>query len=130
MKNDIYSYDLIPDVDMPAEFANHENRRAAREALGEAPFMPRRQFLKLSGIAGGGLVLAFMMAGRTQSEAAHHKSDGQKTFSPNAYIQIKPDGEIIIAAKNPEVGQGVKTFLPMIIAEELEVPWESVTVVQ
>lgn len=130
MKNDIYSYDLIPDVDMPAEFANHENRRAAREAQGDAPFMPRRQFLKLSGIAGGGLVLAFMMAGRSQSEAAHHKTGGQKTFSPNAYIQIKPDGEIVIAAKNPEVGQGVKTFLPMIIAEELEVPWESVTVVQ
>lgn len=130
MKNDIYSYDLIPDVDMPAEFVERENQRAAKESAPTESFMPRRQFLKLSGVAGGGLVLAFSLGGRTRTEAAHHKSGDSKAFSPNAFIQIKPDDTIIIAAKNPEVGQGVKTFLPMIIAEELEVPWESVTVVQ
>ncbi|MCZ6674460.1 MAG: molybdopterin-dependent oxidoreductase, partial [Verrucomicrobia bacterium] len=72
----------------------------------------------------------FSLGGQSRAEAAHHKGGKNKAFSPNAFIQIKEDGSIIIAAKNPEVGQGVKTFLPMIIAEELEVPWESVSVVQ
>jgi isoquinoline 1-oxidoreductase beta subunit len=129
MKNDIYSYDLIPDVDMPAEFVERMNRMSS-ETVDEGTLeLPRRQFLKLSGIAGGGLVLAFMLGGRPKAQAAHHKSSEQ-AFSPNAFVQIKPDGTIVIAAKNPEVGQGVKTFLPMIVAEELEVPWESVTVIQ
>jgi isoquinoline 1-oxidoreductase beta subunit len=130
MKNDIYNYDLIPDVDMPAEFVERHNRIGSETFEAENIALPRRQFLKLSGIAGGGLVLAFMLGGRSKADAAHHKSSENKGFSPNAFIQIKPDGTIVIAAKNPEVGQGVKTFLPMIIAEELEVPWESVTVIQ
>lgn len=129
MKHDIYNYDLIPDVDMPAEFVERHNRIGSESLEAINISLPRRQFLKLSGIAGGGLVLAFMLGGRSKAEAAHHKNSEQ-AFSPNAFVQIKPDGSIVIAAKNPEVGQGVKTFLPMIVAEELEVPWESVTVIQ
>ena len=48
MKNDIYNYDLIPDVDMPAEFVERENRRAAEESGSFDTSMARRRFLKLS----------------------------------------------------------------------------------
>jgi len=133
MNQDIHDYELMPDVDMPAEFIERQNQRATDTTFAETSSMPRRRFLKLSGIAGGGLVLAFSLGNRSSAHAAHHsgaEKDHAKSFSPNAFIQIKPDGSVVIAAKNPEVGQGIKTFLPMIIAEELEIPWEAVTVQQ
>ncbi len=130
MNKDLYHYDLIPDVDMPAEFIEREKAREASKDEREESFIPRRRFLKMTGIAGGGLVLAFAISRSQRAEGAHHGGGDHSTFAPNAFIQIKPDGSIVIAAKNPEVGQGIKTFLPMIVAEELEVPWESVTVEQ
>jgi isoquinoline 1-oxidoreductase beta subunit len=129
MKKDLYDYELIPDVDMPAEFVQRIKDYDDLEDTTLDTNMARRQFLKLSGIAGGGLVLAFAMGGAPRAEAAHH-GNKKGAAALNAYVQIKPDGKVVIAAKNPEVGQGVKTFLPMIIAEELEVPWESVSVIQ
>lgn len=49
-------------------------------------------------------------------------------FAPNAYIKISADGSIVLMAPNPEIGQGVKTSLPLIIAEELEVNWQTIQV--
>src|SRR5262249_56916927 len=51
-------------------------------------------------------------------------------FTPNAFISISTSGAVSIIAPNSEMGQGVKTSLPMIVAEELDVPWEKVTVTQ
>lgn len=85
----------------------------------------RRNFLKISSITGAGLLLQVPMlakAGKSGSDAT--------PFSPNVYLQINTDNSIIIFAKNPEIGQGVKTSLPMIIAEELEVDWNKIEVRQ
>ena len=131
MNQNIHQYNPIPGIDLPAEAIARQKERAASQTLGDLEAtMHRRRFIKLSGLAGGGLALAFYLGGRSTASAAHHEGDGANDFSPNAYVQINTDGTVIIAAKNPEVGQGVKTFLPMIVAEELEVPWKSVRVMQ
>lgn len=84
----------------------------------------RRTFMKLTGLAASGLVLGF---GRI--DAANSATSEANPF-PLAYIQISRDGKIILYAKDPEIGQGIKTALPMIIAEELDADWQSVEVVQ
>ncbi|MGE3190850.1 MAG: molybdopterin cofactor-binding domain-containing protein, partial [Vicinamibacterales bacterium] len=88
--------------------------------------MNRRTFLSVSALAGGGLMLATTLepiSGLLAQGAAG-------TFSPNAFITIASDGAITIMAKNPEVGQGIKTMLPMILAEELGVEWGAITIKQ
>ncbi len=86
----------------------------------------RRAFLKLTGIAGGGLTLAICLGDRAVAEAQEAESE----FVPNAFVRISTDGEILIYSKSPEIGQGIKTAFPMIIAEELDAAWDDVTVEQ
>lgn len=88
----------------------------------------RREFLKLTGLAGGGLALAFYFKSGPGVEAAEGVTSAD--FSPNAFIRISPSGAVTIVSKQPEMGQGVKTSLPMIIAEQLEVPWKGITIEQ
>jgi isoquinoline 1-oxidoreductase beta subunit len=88
----------------------------------------RRQFLRVTALAGGGMLLATYIDpfGGTAALAAQPAAD----FIPNAFIRITPDGVVTIIAKNPEIGQGVKTMLPMIIADELDADWQSVRIQQ
>ena len=55
---------------------------------------------------------------------------GEETWVPNLYVRIHPDGRVTIVSKNPEAGQGVKTALPMVVAECLNVDWHAVHVEQ
>lgn len=82
----------------------------------------RRTFLKVMASAGGGLMLGFSWSEAEALPAA------PGTF--NAYLSIATDGVVSILSPNPEVGQGIKTSFPMIVAEELDVDWKQVRVIQ
>jgi isoquinoline 1-oxidoreductase beta subunit len=85
----------------------------------------RRTFLKQFGIAGGGLAIGCYCS---DAPAADRRAVG--AFSPNAYLRIATDGAITILSPNPELGQGAKTMLPMLVAEELEVDWSAIQIEQ
>jgi len=84
----------------------------------------RRNFLKVSAAATGGFVIGFYIP------VDESLAQAVEPFEPNAFLSIARDGSVTIMAKNPELGQGVKTSLPMIIADELEVNWEDVRIEQ
>ena len=87
----------------------------------------RRSFLTSSLLAGGGLLLSFR--GLTKSpEVPSPKNAPSTHFELTGYIQISSDNSITLFCPNPEFGQNVMTSLPMIVAEELEVDWESIQV--
>jgi len=90
--------------------------------------MQRRSFLKISLLAGGGVMFGLA----TEREAAAQGRGGAPAaaLDPHNFIRIAPDGTVTIVNKNPEVGQGVRTMLPMMIAEELDVDWKNVRVEQ
>jgi isoquinoline 1-oxidoreductase beta subunit len=81
----------------------------------------RRQVLV--SVSATGLTLGFSLAGKAQAQ-----DDAVRPL--NAYVSVAPNGVVTITAKNPEVGQGIKTMLPMLIAEELDVAWEDVRITQ
>jgi len=87
--------------------------------------LSRRSFLKLAGVLGGGLTLAIGLG-----PGVFAFEDKPALFGLTAFVRISPEGAIYIYAVNPEIGQGVKTALPMIIAEELDAAWGDVIVEQ
>jgi isoquinoline 1-oxidoreductase beta subunit len=86
-----------------------------------SPFS-RRDFLAVGAAAGAGLVIGFYLP--------HGSSGNGETFAPNAYLRIAPDGKITIIVARSEMGQGVRTSLPMILAEELEADWKQIAIEQ
>jgi isoquinoline 1-oxidoreductase beta subunit len=101
-----------------------------------APKNPsRRDFLRNSSLAGGGLVLGLYVdtadsAAKRVAKPSKAKAPAAAEFKPNAFIRIAPDGTVTLISKQPEIGQGIKTSLPMVIAEELEVDWKDVVIKQ
>jgi len=88
----------------------------------------RREFLRASSILGGGLLLASYI--EPAEALSQFLPSTSPEFVPNAFIRMTPDGIVTIVAKNPEIGQGVKTMLPMLIADELDVEWKNVRIEQ
>jgi CO/xanthine dehydrogenase Mo-binding subunit len=85
--------------------------------------LSRRAFLQASSAAATGLVIGFYLPSRGRAQTA-------ETFSPNAYLTITPDGKITIVVARSEMGQGVRTSLPMILAEEIEADWKQIEIEQ
>jgi isoquinoline 1-oxidoreductase beta subunit len=90
--------------------------------------LARRSFLKVSLAAGGGMLLTATIP--SLAKAATLGKPGPDAVALSAYLRITPDGKVTITAKNPEVGQGVKIMLPMLIAEELDADWADVQIEQ
>jgi isoquinoline 1-oxidoreductase subunit beta len=91
----------------------------------------RRTFLKASAAVGGGLLLQAILpqwANIAEADALSAPAGGAAPL--NAFVRIAPDGVVTIMSKNPEIGQGIKTMLPMVIAEELDVDWKNVRIEQ
>ena len=84
--------------------------------------LSRRSFIKTSSVAGTGLVIGFYLPSRAAAQ--------QNSFAPNAYLSITPDNKITIVVARSEMGQGVRTSLPMILAEELEADWKQISIEQ
>ncbi len=93
--------------------------------------LDRRNFLKISAAAGGGVLISFY-AGPLEKAFGQVAAPAPPTpkWVPMAFVQVSPENIFTITAKNPEIGQGVKTSLPMIIADELDVDWKDVRIVQ
>jgi isoquinoline 1-oxidoreductase beta subunit len=80
----------------------------------------------VSAVAGGGMMIALQL----DPSEVFAQGPPAGGFDPLAFVKINTDGTVTIMNKNPEIGQGVKNMLPMIIADELDVDWSSVRVEQ
>ncbi|MDQ2774147.1 MAG: molybdopterin-dependent oxidoreductase [Acidobacteriota bacterium] len=88
--------------------------------------LSRRSFLHVTALAGGGMLLGTYL----EPKGFAQQPAQQAPLEPNTFIRIAADGTVTLISRNPEIGQGIKTMLPMLIAEELEVDWKSVKVEQ
>ncbi|MFN2563584.1 MAG: molybdopterin cofactor-binding domain-containing protein, partial [Gemmatimonadaceae bacterium] len=84
----------------------------------------RRDFIKLGAVAGTGLLLGIRLPGRRENGAP------VVSLEPNAFLRVDPDGDVTIWLARSDMGQGVRTALPMIVADELDADWSRVRVVQ
>lgn len=83
----------------------------------------RRDFLKTGAVAGAGLVVAVQLQGCARQPPLPASS---APFAPNAWVRVQEDGSVLIEVDRSEMGQGVSTALPMLVAEELEADWSTV----
>jgi len=83
--------------------------------------LSRREFVTAGVAAGAGLVIGFYLP---------HSESSNAVFSPNAYLRITPDNKVTVVVARSEMGQGVRTALPMILAEELEADWKKIDIEQ
>src|ERR1700751_4162987 len=86
----------------------------------------RRSFLKVSATAAGGVMIGLYT--EPDAQAQGRGGPPPPPPDPHTYVKIAADGSITIMAKNPEVGQGIKTMLPMLIADEMDAAWKDVKI--
>ena len=89
------------------------------------PTISRRSFLKITGLT---IAVSLTPFGYKLVNASEQK--GASSFKPNLWFEITPDNKVTISVGNSEMGQGVRTALPMIVADELEADWKQLNIVQ
>lgn len=119
---------LARDPNIEPAMREAESRAEAGPAVVVWKKVDRRTFIQLTGLASAGLTLGASIATTRVSTAA--AAVRGESFAPNAFVNISPDGRIWIYSKSPEIGQGIKTAFPMIVAEELDAHWDDVVVEQ
>jgi len=92
--------------------------------------LDRRSFLKVSALAGGGLVLSFSWLAGCKPTPEQALTLPKEWFELNSFIKIGENGVVTLYSANPEFGSNIKTSMPMILAEELDVDWKMVLVEQ
>jgi len=90
----------------------------------------RRSFIKRSTLAGGGIMLSFNWLTSCDMTPNQVKALPKEWFKINGFLKIGENGLVTIMSPNPEIGQNVKTSMPMLVAEELDVNWDDVIVEQ
>ncbi len=89
----------------------------------------RRSFIRSVGLVSGGLIIACNVPSSSEKIPMKRPFNGE-TFEPNLFVQLKDNGDLILTASRSEMGQGVRTSLTSIIADEMDADWNLVSVVQ
>ncbi|MDQ2921712.1 MAG: molybdopterin-dependent oxidoreductase, partial [Acidobacteriota bacterium] len=90
--------------------------------------MKRRDFLRTGAAVGGGFLISLYLPDWAHARSADATPPTPATFTPNAFIRIGTDDSVTIIVGKAEMGQGVYTSLPMLVAEELEADWSKIKV--
>jgi isoquinoline 1-oxidoreductase beta subunit len=91
--------------------------------------LSRRSFLKSTAETAAGLVIALHLSG-PKAFAQQSANEADDAFTPNVWLRITPDDQVTILVEKPELGQGARTYTPMMVAEELEFDWSNIHVEQ
>ncbi len=98
--------------------------------MSELRHISRRDFLKRTGVSTGGLVLAMSFSGCARGPDPSAASGDVAEFAPNVYVNLKSDGMVEIHCHRSEMGQGIRTCLPQVIADELDADWDRIELIQ
>jgi isoquinoline 1-oxidoreductase beta subunit len=97
--------------------------------MSDIQHISRREFLKRTGQAGGGLVLALTMTTGCERPGTEAPA-GPESVAPNVYVNVRNDGTVEIVCHRSEMGQGIRTCLPQVIADEMEADWDRIELIQ
>ncbi|MGB5257622.1 MAG: molybdopterin cofactor-binding domain-containing protein [Woeseiaceae bacterium] len=98
--------------------------------MSELRKISRREFLKRTGQAGGGLVFALSFTAACSRQGPMPATAATESVAPNVYVNIRNDGIVEIICHRSEMGQGIRTSLPQVIADELEADWDRIELIQ
>src|SRR5215471_16786985 len=103
---------------------------AMKKQTAQSTELDRRSFLQVTALAGGGVIIGMYVPTLAQQPQGGAAAPSAWSLAPSTYITVHPDNTFTILAKNPETGQGIRTALPQIIADEFDIDWSQVKIQQ